>query len=233
MDAKSILITGASKGIGRYLSEYFVGKGMMVFGIGRTNSDFQDVNYHHFICDVSLENEVKNVFTKIKKQTPKLDILINNAGVASLNHCLLTPIESVNKLFSTNFNGTFLFSREAAKWMQKYKSGRIVNFSTVAVPLFLEGEAIYSASKSAVETLTKVMSKELGGFGITVNCIGPSPIETNLIRTVPKEKIQEIINLQSIKRFAELEDIANVVEFFIKEESSFITGQTIYLGGII
>jgi 3-oxoacyl-[acyl-carrier protein] reductase len=117
--------------------------------------------------------------------------------------------------------------------MQKQKYGRIVNFTTVAVPLNLEGEAIYAASKSAVETLTRIMAKELGGFGITVNSIGPCPIETNLIKTVPKEKIQKLLDQQAIKRYGEFEDISNVIDFFIKPESSFVTGQVIYLGGIV
>ena len=109
--------------------------------------------------------------------------------------------------------------------MQKSKFGRIINFSTVAVPLNLEGEAIYASSKAAVVSLTKILSKEFSSFGITVNAIGPTPVKTDLIKSVPEPKIRNLINMQSLKRFGEYKDISNVVDFFIAEESDFITGQ--------
>ena len=116
--------------------------------------------------------------------------------------------------------------------MQKNKFGRIINFSTVAVPLNLEGEAIYAASKAAVASLTKILAKEFASFGITVNAIGPTPIKTDLIKSVPDEKIKKLINAQAIKRFGSFQDTVNVIDFFINEKSDFITGQIIYLGGI-
>jgi 3-oxoacyl-[acyl-carrier protein] reductase len=116
--------------------------------------------------------------------------------------------------------------------MKKNKFGRIINFSSVAVPLNLEGESIYSASKSAVEQLTKVMSREVSEYGITINAIAPTPIETDLIKAVPKVKIEKLLQRQAIKRLGNFKDVSNVIEFFISENSSFITGQVIYLGGI-
>ena len=116
--------------------------------------------------------------------------------------------------------------------MQINKFGRIINFSTVAVPLSIEGEAVYASSKAAVNSLTKILSKELATYGITVNIIGPTPVETDLIKSVPKDKINNIINMQAIKRFGDFSDIVNVINFYIKEESNFITGQEIYLGGV-
>jgi 3-oxoacyl-[acyl-carrier protein] reductase len=229
----NILITGTTKGIGKYLAEYYLSRNFMIFGTGRSESAISHPNYCHIICDVSIESEVKKCISEVKKQCNKLDVLINNAGVAALNHTLLTPTVTIEKVFDTNFKGTFLFSREAGKWMQKTKGGRIINFTTVAVPLNLEGEAIYASSKSAVETLTRIMAKELGSFGITVNAIGPCPTETNLIKTVPKNKIQILLDQQAIKRYGEFKDISNVIDFFIKQESNFITGQTIYLGGVV
>jgi 3-oxoacyl-[acyl-carrier protein] reductase len=228
----NILITGSRKGIGRYLSEMFLERGYNVFGCSRTDCDLNHVNYHHFIVDVSDENQVKGMFKKIRTFENGLDIVINNAGIASMNHTLLTPISTLNKLMQTNFNGTFLISREAIKLMQKKRNGRVINFSTVAVPLNLHGEAIYASSKSAVETLTRVMAKEVGEFGITINAVAPTPIDTDLTRTVPKNKMEELINQQSIKRMGNFEDVLNIIDFYIKPESSFVTGQVIYLGGI-
>jgi 3-oxoacyl-[acyl-carrier protein] reductase len=183
--------------------------------------------------DVSDEISVKKLFNLIRTEQSRLDILINNAGSASMNHFLLTPLSTVENLFKVNFIGTFLFTREAAKLMSKNKFGRIINFSTVAVPLRLEGEAVYAALKASIVNLTETLSKELSIYGITVNCIGPTPINTDLIKSVPKNKIQELINTQSIKRVGDFNDIINVINFYISPESNFITGQTIYLGGII
>ena len=168
----------------------------------------------------------------MRRDFARVDHLINNAGIASMNHSLLTPYATVRRVMDTNLGGTFLFSREAAKMMQRAKYGRIVNFTTVAVPLKLEGEAAYVASKAAVQALTQVMSRELGQFGITVNAIGPVPIETDLIRAVPKDKIAGLIERQAIKRLGKYEDVANVCDFFLKRDSDFITGQVLFLGGV-
>ena len=199
-DKKVILITGSRKGIGYNLSTYYLSQDFIVIGCSRSKSELIHENYKHFCLDVSNEQEVNNLFNNISKIHGRLDVLINNAGLASMNHTLLTPLSSVKKLFDTNFTGTFLFSRQAAKLMKKNNFGRIINFSTIAVPLNLEGEAIYAASKSAIEQFTKVFSKEVASMGITVNTIGPTPIETDLIKAVPKNKIDELLTQQAIKR---------------------------------
>lgn len=227
-----ILITGSRKGIGYELVQYYLGKGYTVIGCSRSESDINNDKYKHYILDVSNEEEVVNMYKDVRKVFGRLDVLINNAGMASLNHSLLTPVSTVKNLFDTNFLGTFINSRQAVKLMQKNKFGRIINFSTVAVPLNLEGEAIYASSKSAVEQFTKVFAKEISSMGITINLVGPTPIQTDLIKAVPKSKIDELLNQQSIKRLGKFEDVINVINFFIQKESNFITGQTIYLGGV-
>ena len=229
---KIMLITGSRKGIGRFLSEYYAEKDYLVIGCSRGESDFNNENYRHYSLDVADEKQVKNLFTLLQKNFGRLDVLINNAGIASMNHILLTPMKKVKEIFNTNYMGTFLFSREAAKLMIKNKSGRIINFATVATPLKLEGEAVYASSKAAIVNLTEIMASEFASFGITVNSVGPTPIKTDLIKSVPEEKMSALLNKQSIKRYGELNDISNVIDFFIKEESNFITGQTIYLGGV-
>lgn len=229
--SKTIFITGNRKGIGLHLTEYYLTKGFNVAGCSRSESDFKHPNYTHFICDVSNENEVKQTVRQIKKQFGSVDVLINNAGMASLNHSLLTPGSTVKKVFETNFYGSFFFSREIAKVM-KNNGGRIVNFSTVAVPMNLDGEMVYASSKAAIEKMTKIMAKELASFNITVNAIAPSPVYTDLIKVVPKDKIEELLNKQAIKRLGTMQDVENVIDFFISEKSDFITGQIIYLGGL-
>jgi 3-oxoacyl-[acyl-carrier protein] reductase len=227
-----ILITGSRKGIGYQLVQHYLNNKCVVIGCSRSESEVNHDNYIHYTLDVSDEEKVGLMFHEIRKKFGRLDVLINNAGMASLNHSLLTPVSTVKKLFDTNFLGTFIVSRQAVKLMQKNKFGRIINFSTVAVPLNLEGEAIYASSKCAVEQFTKIFSKEVSSMGVTVNLIGPTPIQTDLIKAVPKVKIDELLSQQAIKRLGEFEDIINVIDFYIKKESNFITGQTIYLGGV-
>jgi 3-oxoacyl-[acyl-carrier protein] reductase len=104
-----------------------------------------------------------------------LDVLINNAGIARMNAFALTPVSNVQEIMNTNFLGTFIFCQKAINLLRKSPNARIINLSTVAVPLNLAGEAAYAASKAAVETLTRIMAKEIGSFGITCNAIGLSP----------------------------------------------------------
>jgi len=188
--------------------------------------------YEHHVADVSDESAVKNIFIAIRTKYERVDHLINNAGIASMNHSILTPVSTVHNILNTNFVGTFLFCREAAKLMQRRRYGRIVNLGTVAVPMRLEGEAIYAASKNAVVAFTQILARELADLGITCNVVAPTPVETDLIRSVPRDKIDRIVNNLAIKRLGNFEDIANVIDFFIKPESGYITGQVIYLGGV-
>jgi 3-oxoacyl-[acyl-carrier protein] reductase len=232
MTSPVTLITGTRKGIGRHLAEHYSELGHQVIGCSRQPSEWSHANYTHIQADVASESDVKSLFGAIRRGFGRVDHLLNNAGIASMNHSLLTPYATVLRVMETNLGGTFLFSREAARMMQKQRSGRIVNFTTVAVPLKLEGEAAYVASKAAVEALTMVMARELADFSITVNALGPVPIETDLIRAVPKDKIAGLIGRQAIKRFGTYDDVANVCDFFLRPQSSFITGQILYLGGV-
>lgn len=228
-----IIITGTRKGIGRYLAEQYLQEGDIVYGCSRRICDIEHPNYHHTRLDVSDETEVVSFVRNVYKNHKHIDVLINNAGCASMNHFLLTPYDTAKKVFNTNFFGTFLMCREVAKYMVKNKSGRIVNYSTVAVALNLHGELVYSASKAAIEQLTRVLADEIGESGITVNAVGPTPIDTDLIKNVPENKLQDLLSHQCIKRFGQFEDVKNVIDFFLKPESNFITAQTIYLGGVI
>ena len=225
-------ITGTRKGIGRFIAEHLLSKGWIVAGCSRRNSDLRHQNYHHFNFDISDESAVIKTLKTVKKTLFPIKVLINNAGIASMNHLLLTPLESYETIFKTNVQGTFLMLRETAKQMSRSGGGRIINFTSIANPLNLEGEAIYAASKAAVESLTKTAAKELAPMDITVNAIGPTPIETDLIKLVPKEKIESLVKNQPIQRLGTFDDIANTIDFLMKPESNFITGQILYLGGI-
>lgn len=230
--SQKIIITGTRTGLGREMALAFLQEGHQVAGCSRGESSIEHPHYRHFGLDVADETAVRAMMEVIRQSWNRVDVLLNNAGIASMNPALTTPLSTVERVFRTNVFGTFLFARETAKLMLPKRSGRIVNFSSVAVPLDLEGEAAYAASKSAIESLTRVLARELGQSGITVNGVGPTPIPTDLIRGVPPEKMEALIARQAIPRFGTVEDVLQVVRFLIAPGSSFVTGQIIYLGGV-
>ena len=227
-----ILITGTSRGIGRGLAEHYLKNGDTVCGCSRGPATFRHRRYAHWELEVSDEASVVAMVREVVLRHGRIDALVNNAGIAAMNHALLTPAATAQRILATNFQGTFLFCREAGKAMVRRKVGRIVNFTTVATPLRLEGEALYAASKAAVESFTQVLARELGGTGVTVNAVGPTPVPTDLIRNVPETKLKALLARQAIRRLGEVADVANVVDFFLSPRSGFVTGQVLYLGGV-
>jgi 3-oxoacyl-[acyl-carrier protein] reductase len=226
-----MVISGSGRGIGRFLVDHYIARGFTIVGCSRRPVDFELANYRHYCLDVADEQAVRQMFAELQKRLKKVDVLLNNAGIASMNHALLTPAASVRRVLETNVLGTFLFCREAAKLMRTVPHARIVNFSTIAVPLRLEGEAIYAASKAAVETLTRVLARELAPLGITCNAVGPTALELGLALNVPREKLDRLVAALPIPRLGRGEDVVNVTDFFLRPESDLVTGQVIYLGG--
>jgi len=219
---KTMLVTGATRGLGRGLVDYYI-LGYLDFDVrGCARNIGTD-----YICNVTNENNIRDMLLDIKQ----VDILINCAGVASMNHLLLTPTDNIEDILNTNLLGTILMCQEVGKMMAKQKFGRIINISTIAVPLTLAGEAVYVASKAGVEAFTKVLAKEMYTFGVTVNCVAPTVIDIGgLAAGVSKEKIGELLDKTITKKVCTVEQTANVVDFFIENE--MVTGQTIYLGGV-
>ena len=240
LNGKTAAITGAASGIGRMLSVRLAEEGCRLAladidetGLRETASLLDGstpVSLH--VTDVARKPEVDRFAAEAADRHGGVDLIINNAGVASMNHSLLMPAETARRLLLVNTLGTFLASRECAKVMQRAKYGRIVNFSSVAVPLRLEGEAMYAAAKAANEEFTRVFAREVAGFGITCNAIGPSPIPTDLIRNVPRDRIDALVGRLAIKRLGSKEDLWPVVSFLTSAEAGYITGQVIYLGGV-
>ena len=225
------VVTGASRGIGKSIALALQDEGYVVIGCSRSSGVAEVEGQHHFSVDVTDEKAVRNLFRRVGEEYGRLDVLVNNAGVASMNHCLLTPMSTVQKVLMVNVGGTFLCAREAARLMKFRKFGRIINIGSFGVPLRIEGEAIYVASKAAVVSLSQIMAKELAPFGITVNVVGPTAIETDIIKNVPREKLLALNDKLAIKRFGKFADVTNVIKFLISPNSDYVTGQVIYLGG--
>lgn len=224
-----ILVTGASKGIGKAISEHLANKGRDVLGLAR-NVDGLDFNA--MACDVSQAEQLKAIATHLKKKKVKVTGLINAAGIASMNLAVTTPASKTEQIIQTNLLGTIYSCQIFAPLMMRNKVGRIINFSTIAVHLGLKGESVYVASKAGIEGFSRSFAREMADFNITVNCIAPGPVATDLIQGVQKEKIQNLINQQSIARQFTIADVCDLVDLILDDKSAGITGQTLNLGGI-
>jgi 3-oxoacyl-[acyl-carrier protein] reductase len=231
MDGRRVLITGANRGLGRALAEHHLALGDRVVGCSRSESDLAHEHYTHVTMDVADEAAVLRLFKDVRGSLGGLDALINNAGVASMNPIALTPLASARRVIDTNLLGTFLFTRSAVRLLRGAPAARIVNLTTIAVPMRLEGEAVYAATKSAIETFTRITAREVAPFGITCNAVGPSPVKTALTERIPEDKIKALMARQAINRWADACDVINVVDFFLHPGSAMVTGQVIYLGG--
>ena len=161
----------------------------------------------------------------IRKNFGRFYALLNNAVIASLNHIAITLMEFAEKIFLTNVFGFFLLLREFFKLMISCKPCRIINSTRIANPLKQEGEAVYASSKSAVRLLTNIAVKELVHYSINVNAVGSSSVSTDLIKKVPKPKIDCLLRRQAIKRMGTFEDFKNAVSLFLRPQSHFIINQ--------
>lgn len=185
------LITGSSRGLGLALAERLLADGWTVHGFARGPQPLAHERFRAHAVDVADEGAVRAAIARITDDD-RLDLLVNNAGAASLNSVLLTPGDVAATLMRVNYLGTFHCLQAAGKAMVRQRSGLIVNLTTVAVPLRLEGEAAYVASKAAVEALTQVAAAELAPQGVRVLAAGFGPVDTALTRAVPRGKLAEI-----------------------------------------
>jgi 3-oxoacyl-[acyl-carrier protein] reductase len=227
---KVTLITGTSRGIGHRLASHLLAEGHRVYGCSRSECDLEHPAYVHTRLDVCDAKGAADLFERIEREAGRLDHLINNAAVARLNHSLLTPVSTVRDAFEVNAIAPFLFAQEAARLMKKGSFGRILNFTTAALPLGLAGNIGYLASKAALDEMTRVLARDLGNLGITVNGIGPSFTELGLAKKALSH-FPEAIQRQPIPRPAREDEIFAVVDFFLSEAASMVTGQIVYLGG--
>ena len=223
---KIAVVTGASRGIGHFLSEKLSKENYRVVNISRKSSDaFIDYSF-----DLTNTQDIGKLVKQIIKEVGIPDLLINNAGVASMNHTFLMKDSVVEKIVDVNFISPILLSKEFGKFMIK-KGGKILNISTVAVPLLLDGEAVYAATKSGIEVFTKILAKELSRSKVDVSCIGLTPIDTDLIKNVPKDKIDKITELLPTPKKYQLEDVWELTYKFLYSEDKKMNGEVFYLGG--
>jgi len=226
------IITGTSRGLGRALAEKLLSQGWTVAGLSRTSSTIKHKDFHEYLIDITDEAAVQHAIKLISQNSSDIDLLINNAGAASMNALLLTPAKTAEALMKLNYLGTFHCLQSVGKMMVRQRRGLIINITTVAVPLALAGEAAYVASKAAVDALTKVTAQEFQSQGITVIGLGFGPMDTDLTKAVNKEKLNQIN--QNIGR-PNGTTLKQGVDFIFEhlDKKSLTSGHLYYLGEII
>jgi len=186
------IVTGTSRGLGRALAERLLAEGWTVHGFSREPDGWTPPGFVAHAVDVGDPAAVRAAVAAVTADGATIDLLVNNAGIAAMNALLLTPPEVAAELMRVNYLGTFHCLQAAGKAMVRARRGRILNVTTVAVPLALEGEAAYVASKAAVEALTRVAARELGPHGVLVAAVGLGPVDTRLTRGVGADPLARL-----------------------------------------
>ena len=226
------LVTGSRRGVGQLICEHLLEGGATVIGFARGEATCTHERYRHFQVDISEPAEIMNAFVALRQEFPSLHILVNNAAVLTSQYAMILGASDAKNMVDTNLLGPFLISREAAKLMRKDKWGRIINISSMAVSLEPAGDSMYAACKAGLTTMGNIMAKEFAPFNVTVNTLAISAIETEMLSQLPQDKVQQVVGGLPLPRFACADDILNVIDFFANERSSYITAQTLYLGGV-
>ena len=224
-----IIVTGASRGLGYAICQRLIEKGCNVFGIARNVST---LNFPAEQCDVAHYEQIEHIAKKLKKEKAEVCGLINAAGIASMNLALTTPAEVSRRIIETNLLGTIYSCQHFSPFMIRRKAGKIINFSTIAVALALKGESIYVASKAGVEAFSRVFAREMAPFNITVNCIAPGPINTDLLKNITQNQLQKIVSQQIIDKQFTIDAICDVVEIILDDRASSLSGQIFHVGGV-
>jgi 3-oxoacyl-[acyl-carrier protein] reductase len=236
------IVTGGGRGIGREIARKLAKEGATVVVCDFNEEFLNDVGAEwqqqgwagaQLACDVRKPDDCKAVAKATVEQFGRIDILVNNAGVAAGKSVEEMPEEVWDANMDVNLKGTFLMAQAVIPAMKRQRSGRIINASSFAAIIPSIGGAAYSASKSGVESLTRVMAGELGPFEITVNCYAPGMIPTQMnhfAERAPDDQ-EVLLDTLSLRRWGEPEEIANLICFLASDQAAYITGSMINISG--
>ncbi len=234
---KVALITGGSRGIGAACVQALARDGFQI-ALHYVNSEAKAQaicdtipNSKAFRYDLSLEESANELITSVKKHFGRIDVLVNNAGVAIDQLITFAKPEDYNTVMNTNLRAVFLLAKHASRVMIKQKSGCIINMTSIVGHTGNGGQAMYAASKSAVTGLSKSMAIDLAGFGIRSNCVAPGFIETDMTSELTGETKEAFLSKIPLKRLGKAEEVAEAVSFLASDRASYITGSTIHVNG--
>lgn len=237
---RTVLVTGASRGIGRVCAKLLASAGYRVVLAARNLDKLQDVaaeirasgaEAHVVAMDMLSADSIASAVKTALQDAGPIDILVNNAGVTKDGLAVRMKIADWEQVIGTNLTGAFLAMQQVLPGMMRERWGRIVNISSVVGEMGNAGQANYAASKAGLIGLTKSLAKEVGSRNITINAIAPGFIETDMTHVLSQELKDKMIAETPVKRMGTPEDIAHAVKFLISEEAGFITGHVLDVNG--
>jgi 3-oxoacyl-[acyl-carrier protein] reductase len=244
-EGRKAVVSGATKGIGKAIARAFLKAGATVIGIYGSDSaaadrfiqewqadpDFREKKLFLECCDVSDQPGVEKFFAKVEKNFDTIDILINNAGIRKDAVLAMMPFEDWQRVIDINLTGTFNMSKQAVLLMMKQKYGRIITITSPMAHMGFAGQANYAASKAGQIGMMRSLAKETAKRKITVNCISPGFIDTDLLEGLSVEQLDRYKKMVPMKRFGSPDEVAAAVLFLSGEKASYISGAVLEVTG--
>ena len=238
LSGKIALVTGASRGIGAAIADTLAQAGATVIGTATSDSGAAAIGERLAQWDgqgralnAAEADGIENLIADIEKEFGKLDILVNNAGITRDNLLMRMKEEEWDEIMQVNLKSVFRASKAVLRGMMKQRSGRIINITSVVGAMGNAGQANYAAAKAGLMGFAKSMAREVGSRGITVNCIAPGFIDTDMTRALPEEVRKTFEAQTALGRFGDAQDIADAVLFLASDQAKYITGQTMHVNG--
>ncbi|MDO9318759.1 MAG: 3-oxoacyl-ACP reductase FabG [Gammaproteobacteria bacterium] len=237
---KVALVTGASRGIGKAIAIELGKQGMTVIGTATTDKGAADISAYleenaitgaGYCLNVAVSESITSVLESIESRFGVPLVLVNNAGITKDNLLMRMKEEEWESVMNTNLNALYRLCKLTLKGMTKARWGRIISISSVVASSGNPGQTNYAASKAAIEGFSRSLAREIGSRGITVNCIAPGFIDTDMTRALAEKQIEVLLNQIPLARFGKAEEIAAVAGFLASESGAYITGETLHVNG--
>jgi 3-oxoacyl-[acyl-carrier protein] reductase len=240
MNGKLALVTGASRGIGRAIAEGLGTAGARVAGTATTDSGAQAITEafaaagiqgRGYAVDVSDGAAVAGVFQKIQEEMGDVSILVNNAGITRDNLLMRMRDEEWDAVMATNLRSVFQLCKLAVRPMMKARWGRIINVTSVVGHAGNGGQTNYAAAKAGLTGFSKSLAREVGSRGITVNCVAPGFIDTDMTRALTEAQREALVGQVPLARFGQVGEVAAAVAFLASDGAGYVTGSTLHVNG--
>ncbi len=240
LDNKVTLVTGASRGIGKSIALELGRNGARVIGTATSEKGANNITDYlkqegidgvGMVLDVRSSESVDQCISDIKEQFGSVDILVNNAGITRDTLLMRMKLEQWEEVYETNLRSVFLLSKACLRGMMKNRAGRIINISSLVGTTGNPGQANYASTKAGMVGFTKSLAREVANRGVTVNCVAPGFIATDMTNELSDEQKTQILASIPMGKLGDVEDIAKAVKYLASDDSSYITGQTMHING--